>query len=83
MLTFGNNGADHWAGEGAKIHCLGEFAGNFNSWVDAAATIVQKRLLAVMSLRQRNAKKKVSLSVVKPNELDEAIESVDPLLIRC
>ena len=72
-LTFGNDRADHWADKGAKIHCLGEFRTEYQAWVDATATIIQKRLLKIMELRQRQRKSGLSLVVVQPNEIDERI----------
>ena len=42
MLTLGNERADHYAGIGAQIHCLGDLKSNLNSWIDATTTISAK-----------------------------------------
>ncbi len=74
VLTFGNDRADHWAGKGAEIHCLGTFRGNYTSWIDATATTIQKRLLKVMELREHHRKTGDSLYVIPPNQYDESIK---------
>ena len=74
VLTFKNNRADHWAGEGAKIHSAGlDDRAKFNGWIDATATVIQKRLLCVASLRKRHKKNGTSLVVIHPNEIDTRI----------
>ena len=82
-LTFRNGRADHWAGEGAKIQCLGEFLGeNHNSWTDATTMIIQKRLLCVNELRTRQKKPKGSLEIIMPNPTNARIAQAGHEIIK-
>ena len=49
-LTFGNDQADHYALEGAKLHELGWQAQGLVDFVDSRATLILKRLMAVTQL---------------------------------
>ena len=74
ILTFKNNRADHCAGEGAKILSEGlDDMEKFNNWIDATATIIQKRLLCIATSRRRHKKSSMSLMVITPNEIDSRI----------
>ena len=72
-LTHGNERADHHAGRGAETPCLGDQQANLNSWIDATTTIIQKRLLAIVTEFGIKHSKDDGLVVVRTNAIDSKI----------
>ena len=73
-LKIGNDRADHWAGEGAKIYQVPDNIISIVNQIDAESWIIQKRLLTIVKSCQTNNKHEKLQAMARINQLNSQIE---------